>query len=97
MGLDIRHDRNAQLLLSIEPEIEYEEARKRLDRASVAISADEQLSTGDQAALFALVSCAALMFRGGVFIDNSATGRGDIFPHCRTSLRKTLIASGART
>jgi hypothetical protein len=55
--------------------LDYDEARLRLERASLAIEAEGELDSAHQAALLAAARCGLRMFKGGVFISPSLCGR----------------------
>lgn len=69
MRSSIEQDRVAQLLIGADPALDYDEARLRLERAAVTISADTAAGTAwGQAALLTAAECAVRMFRGGVYL-----------------------------
>ena len=69
MRLAIEHDRPAQLLLKSDPNLGYDEALHRLERAALVISASAAAATTwGQAALLTIAECATRMFRGGVYL-----------------------------
>ena len=97
MRLSIEEDRAAQLLIGADPTLDYDEARLRLERAAVVISAGAAARTAwGQAAILTLAECAVRMFRGGVYLGRVFSDR--IIVGCRlaVSLQSELIAIGCR-
>jgi hypothetical protein len=69
MRVSIEHDRQAQLLLGADPALGYDDARWRLERAALVVSAAGAARTPwGQAALLTIAECATRMFRGGVYL-----------------------------
>jgi hypothetical protein len=69
MSLSIEDDRLAHLLMSGSAGEGYDEARRRLDRAALVLSADASASLPwAQAALLTSAECGVRMFPGGVFL-----------------------------
>lgn len=93
----IEHDRPAQLLLGADPALGYEEARLRLERAALVLSAGKAAgSPWGQAALLTIAECAVRMFRGGVYLRREF--REPVVVGCRAPqpLESLLIAAGCR-
>jgi hypothetical protein len=97
MSRSIEEDRAAQLLIGADTTLDYDEARLRLERATLVISAGAAARTAwGQAAILTLAECAVRMFRGGVYLGHVFGER--IIVGCRlpVSLQSKLIAIGCR-
>jgi hypothetical protein len=88
-------DRSAHLLMAAE-DIEYDEARGRLERACLLLLAEEELDQASQAALLAATICGTRMFKGGVFVSPSLPGRLTIGQERPRPLLRALMDFGAR-
>jgi molybdopterin/thiamine biosynthesis adenylyltransferase len=65
----IEQDRGAHLVIGADPGLDFDEARLRLERATVVISAGAAAGEAwGQAALLTIAECAVRMFRGGVYL-----------------------------
>lgn len=94
----IEHDRGAHLLIGADPNLDYDEARLRLERAAVTISAGTAAGTGwGQAALLTVAECSVRMFRGGVYLARDFAER--LVVGCRRPmpLQSELIEIGCRS
>src|SRR5690349_6406066 len=68
----IEEDRSAQLVIGADPALDFDEARLRLERAAMVISAGAAAREAwGQAALLTIAECAARMFRGGVYLTRN--------------------------
>lgn len=98
MNLSIEDDRLAHLLMSGDRDAGYDQARKRLDRAALVLSADSSAALPwAQAALLTAAECGVRMFPGGVhlagcFDEPAVVGQSRGWP-----LRRHLEAAGCRT
>lgn len=70
MRLTIGDDRSAQLVMGSDHSLSLDDARRRLERATLVVSADAMAvrSPWGQAALLTIAECAVRMFRGGVYL-----------------------------
>lgn len=98
MNLSIEDDRLAHLLMSGDRDAGYDQARKRLDRAALVLTADASAALPwAQAALLTVAECGVRMFPGGVhlaggFDEPTLVGQSRGWP-----LRRHLEAAGCRT
>lgn len=98
MNLSIEDDRLAHLIMSGDRDAGYDQARKRLDRATLVLSTDASAALPwAQAALLTAAECGARMFPGGVhlagrFDEPTVVGQSRGWP-----LRRHLEAAGCRT
>ena len=93
----IEHDRPAQLLLGANSALGYDEARSRLDRAALVLSAGKAAgSPWGQAALLTIAECAVRMFRGGVYLQREFREPAVIGCRAPRPLQSLLIAAGCR-
>lgn len=65
----IEHDRPAQLLMAGDPQLDYDEARARIERAALAMRIPADLNIAQEAAALSIAAGAVRMFKGGVFIE----------------------------
>jgi hypothetical protein len=97
MNLAIEDDRLAHLLMRGDGHAGYDEARRRLDRAALVLTADAAavLPCG-QAALLTAAECGVRMFSGRVYLGSDfgdATAVGQL---CRWPIRRHLELAGCR-
>lgn len=98
MRLGLEHDRQAQLLLGTNPSLGYDEARLRLERAALVISAGSASSAAwGQAALLTIAECATRMFRGGVYLARDFAEPVIVGNRMPVPLRAPLIEAGCRS
>jgi hypothetical protein len=69
MSLRIEDDRTSQLLLAADKSLSYDEARGRLEQASLNVTVSDPAQPWAQAALLAIAASGTRMFRGGVFFN----------------------------
>jgi len=97
MHRSIMDDRPAQLLLLSDSRLEYDEARLRLEKASIRICVRAAASTPwGQAALMTLVRCAVRMFRGGVYLECPTAPLVLVGAHQGRPLIRVLVDLGCR-
>lgn len=95
--LDIQADRGTQLVLASDQTLRFDEARLRLERASLFLTAQNAGNEHwGQAAMLAIAACATRMFRGGVFVDPALTQPLRVGQRWPTTLAKALIDAGCR-
>jgi len=98
MNLSIEDDRLAHLLMRGEAHAGYDEARRRLDRAALLITADADASfPWIQAALLTAAECAVRMFPGGVFLGGGFDAPTIVGQFGRWPLRRHLELVGCRS
>jgi len=98
MNLSIEDDRLAHLLMRGEAHAGYDEARRRLDRAALLITADANASLPwIQAALLTAAECAVRMFPGGVFLGAGFDAPTIVGQFGRWPLRRYLELAGCRS
>jgi hypothetical protein len=67
---NLADDRASQFLISSDKSLSYDEARSRLERASLYLTGmDSVAERWAQAAFLSIAACGTRMFRGGVFVD----------------------------
>ena len=94
----LEHDRHAQLLLGTDPLLRCDDARLRLERAALVISAGSAARTAwGQAALLTIAECATRMFRGGVYLALNFAERVIVGNHRPVPLRLPLLEAGCRS
>ena len=97
MSVGIEHDRLSHLLMKRNAATEYDEARKRLDRAAFVLSAGECVqSPWGQAALLTAAECGVRMFPGGVYLGLPFEETTIVGRRLRAPLRRHLEAAGCR-
>ena len=96
MSESILTDRAAQLVMSADG-AGYDEARLRLQRATLFLDAEPNLDTAHQALVLAAASCAIRMFRGGVFLGPTLGGQLTVGQRRPEPLRAALEALGAKS
>jgi len=92
----IVHDRSAQLLMALDG-LAYDDARARLERASLLIDAPADLDPAHQALLLAAVRCGVRMFKGGVFLGQGLSGTMSVGLERPIPIRRALIDLGAQS
>lgn len=98
MNLSIEDDRLVHLLMSGDTNAGYDDARKRLDRAALVLSADASAALPwAQAALLTAAECGVRMFPGGVYLagrfdEPAVVGQSRGWP-----LRRHLELAGCHT
>jgi hypothetical protein len=98
MNLSIEDDRLAHLLMRGDGHAGYDEARRKLDRAALVLTADAAAGLPwGQAALLTAAECGMRMFPGGVYLgsdfgDTTAVGQFGRWP-----IRRHLELAGCRT
>lgn len=98
MRISLADDRAAQLLTRLDERLDLPAAQARLETASAMIGfGDDAETPWGQAALLAAVTCAAKMFRGGVFLAPGPDARWRLAAPAPPSLRRVLQTAGART
>jgi molybdopterin/thiamine biosynthesis adenylyltransferase len=97
MRLAIEHDRPVQLLLKADPTLGYDEARQRLERAALVISASAAAATAwGQAAVLTIAECATRMFRGGVYLARDFAEPVVVGNRMPATLQGLLVEMGCR-
>lgn len=97
MTLAIEHDRLAQLIMKGDPTVGLDSARIRLERAALAISAEEAATSAwGQAALLTIAECAAKSFRGGVYLQDVLDVPIRVGNWMQIPLTKMLSLAGCR-
>ncbi len=96
MSISIEHDRLSHLVMKRDA-TEYDEARKRLDRAAFILTAGECVrSPWGQAALLTAAECGVRMFPGGVYLGQHFDETTIVGHRLRAPLRRHLEAAGCR-
>jgi hypothetical protein len=95
--MSIAHDRATQLLLQDDPELDFDEARTRLERATLHLRLPEHPTLADDAAAYAAVACGRRMFRGGVYVSGPPEAVCRSGPASGRPLVSALERLGART
>lgn len=96
MSIGIEHDRLSHLVMKRDA-TEYDEARKRLDRAAFMLTASSCASSPwGQAALMTVAECGARMFPGGVYLGQPFEETTIVGHRLRAPLRRHLEAAGCR-
>ena len=97
MKFAIEHDRQAHLLLGGDPALGYEDARLRLERAALVVSAGGAASMAwGQAALLTIAECATRMFRGGVYLAQEFCEPVIVGSRRPVPLKMLLVEAGCR-
>jgi hypothetical protein len=97
MRASIEYDRQAQLLLGADPALGYDDARLRLERAAVVLTAaGAARTTWGQAALMTVAECATRMFRGGVYLGREFCEPVVIGNYAPVPLQCMLVEAGCR-
>src|SRR5258708_12123788 len=90
MRRGVEQDRAAQLLMGAD--VEFDDARLRLEKAAVVLSADNAARTAwGQAALLTIAECATRMFRGGWYLGSDFNEQVIVRTHPRLPLRPLLF------
>lgn len=98
MNLSIEDDRLAHLLMNGNRDAGYDEARKRLDRAALVLSADGSAALPwAQAALLTAAECGVRMFPGGVHLASRFDELAIVGQLRGWPLRRHFEAAGCRT
>jgi len=97
MSRQIEEDRTSQFVVASDSGLTYDEARARLERASLYLSVADPSLEWAQAALLTIAASGVRMFRGGVFFDGSMTAPLKVGCRCRTSLAHAMEDAGCRT
>jgi molybdopterin/thiamine biosynthesis adenylyltransferase len=96
MSTGIEHDRLSHLVMKRDA-TEYDEARKRLDRAAFILTAGDCVrSAWGQAALLTIAECGVRMFPGGVYLGQPFEEPTIVGHRLRAPLHRHLEASGCR-
>lgn len=97
MNLAIEDDRLAHLLMSGDTKAGYDEARRRLDRAALVVSADASAALPwAQAALLTAAECGVRMFPGGVYLAGGFDQPTIVGQSRGWPLRRHLEVAGCR-
>jgi hypothetical protein len=98
MNLSIEDDRLAHLLMGGDSNAGYDEARRRLDRASLILGADASAALPwAQAALLTVAECGVRMFPGGVYLAERFDQPTVVGQFRGWPLRRHLEIAGCRT
>jgi len=98
VNLSIEDDRLAHLLMSGSAGEGYDEARRRLDRASLVLTADGSVTLPwAQAALLTAAECGVRMFPGGVYLAGVFDGPTVVGQFRGWPIRRHLELAGCRT
>ena len=98
MNLAIEDDRLAHLLMSGSACEGYDQARRRLDRAALVLSADASAALPwAQAALLTAAECGVRMFPGGVFLAERFDEAAVVGQFRGWPMRRHLELAGCRT
>jgi hypothetical protein len=98
MNLAIEDDRLAHLLMRGHGHAGYDEARRRLDRAALVLTADAAAGLPwGQAALLTAAECGVRMFPGGVYLDSDFGNTTVVGQFGRWPIRRHLELAGCRT
>jgi hypothetical protein len=96
VSIGIEHDRLSHLLMKRNA-AEYDEVRKRLDRAAFTLTAGDCAgSAWGQAALLTAAECGVRMFPGGVYLGQTFEETTAVGHRLRAPLRRHLEAAGCR-
>lgn len=97
-NLSIEDDRLAHLLMRGDVHAGYDEARRRLDRAALVLTADGAAGLPwGQAALLTAAECGVRMFPGGVYLGSDFADTTVVGQFGRWPLRRHLELAGCRT
>jgi hypothetical protein len=98
MNLSIEDDRLAHLLMRGDSQTGYDEARRRLDRAALVLTADATAGLPwGQAALLTAAECGVRMFPGGVYLGSDFGETTVVGQFGRWPIRRHLELAGCRT
>jgi hypothetical protein len=98
MNLSIEDDRLAHLLMRGDGHAGYDEARHKLDRAALVLTADGAAGLPwGQAALLTAAECGVRMFPGGVYLGSDFVDTTVVGQFGRWPLRRHLELVGCRT
>jgi hypothetical protein len=98
MNLSIEDDRLAHLLMRGDGHAGYDEARRRLDRAVLVLTADADAGMPwGQAALLTAAECGVRMFPGGVYLGSDFNDATVVGQFGRWPIRRHLELAGCRT
>ncbi len=97
MSLQISHDRTSQLVLAADKSLTYDEARRRLEQASLYLTVSDPAQPWAQGALLAIAASGTRMFRGGVFIDETISTPLVVDERRRMPLDRAMRTAGCRT
>jgi hypothetical protein len=98
MNLSIEDDRLAHLLMRCDGQAGYDEARRRLDRAALVLTADVDAGLPwGQAALLTAAECGVRMFPGGVYLGSDFGDTTVVGQFGRWPIRRHLELAGCRT
>lgn len=98
MNLSIEDDRLAHLLMRGDGHAGYDEARRKLDRAALVLTADVAASLPwGQAALLTAAECGVRMFPGGVYLGSDFVETTVVGQFGRWPIRRHLELAGCRT
>ncbi len=98
MNLSIEDDRLAHLLMGGDQDAGYDQARKRLDRAALVLSADASAALPwAQAALLTAAECGVRMFPGGMYLARRFDEPTVVGPLRGWPLQRHLEVAGCRT
>lgn len=98
MNLSIEDDRLAHLLMRGDGHAGYDEARRKLDRAALVLTADVAASLPwGQATLLTAAECGVRMFPGGVYLGSDFGETTVVGQFSRWPLRRHLERAGCRT
>lgn len=98
MNLSIEDDRLAHLLMRGSGHARYDEARRRLDRAALVLTADGAAGLPwGQAALLTAAECGVRMFPGGIYLGSDFGETTVVGQFGRWPLRRHLEVAGCRT
>jgi hypothetical protein len=94
--MTFEHDRPAQLVMSADPELDYFDARLRLERASLWVRVPEVMTDDVEAAVLCIAACGVRMFKGGVFLEAPANLIGRLGAYAHRPLTRALATLGVR-
>lgn len=98
MNLSIADDRLAHLLMRSDGHPNYDEARRKLDRATLVLTADAAAGLPwGQAALLTAAECGVRMFPGGVYLGSDFGEKTVVGQFGRWPIRRHLELAGCRT
>lgn len=96
MSLRIEEDRTSQLVLAADKSLSYDEARGRLEQASLNVTVSDPTQPWAQAALLAIAASGTRMFRGGVFFDEMDSTPLLVGAQWCTPLGRAMRTAGCR-
>ncbi len=98
MNLAIEDDRLAHLLMRGDGQAGYDEARRKLDRAALVLTADAAAGLPwGQAALLTAAECGVRMFPGGVYLGSDFGDTTVVGQFGRWPIRRHLELAGCGT